>query len=262
MTTDNRNVFSNVKKSILVAGMGILGMLTVVSCEKDNDSTTTKQGKVAISAKGKITNPNGSSSKTAKEVGPKIVLSDFLINLKEFELELDLDYDDDENEQWDNDGFYGYEDEIELEGPFELDLLSGEISFINIDVPVGTYEELEFDIDKSTDTNSEMFGKSILIKGTIDDVPFSFWHDFDEELEIDFEDSQKKIEIVESQTNLTIQFDLTQLLYGVGAVDLSQAVDGNNDGLIEISPEDQDGNNEIADQIKEKLKDIIDLLDD
>ncbi len=259
MSTTKSKVLSNVKKSIFNLGMVVLAMLTVVGCDKNN--TSSQHGVMAISAKGKISDDNN-SSKTAKEVGSNIVVSDFLVNLKEFELELDLDYEDDENEQWDDDRFYGFEDEIELEGPFELDLLKGEINFINVEIPVGTYEEIEFEIDKSTDANSELFGKSILIKGTIDDAPFIFWHDFDEEIEIDFEDPQTQIEIVENETNLTILFDLSQLLYGVGSVDLSQAVDGNNDGIIEISPVDPDGNNEIAAQIKERLKDIIDLLDD
>ena len=29
--------------------------------------------------------------------------------------------------------------------PFELDLMSGQISFLNITAPVGNYDELEFD---------------------------------------------------------------------------------------------------------------------
>ncbi|NKI28229.1 hypothetical protein HCG49_16875 [Arenibacter sp. 6A1] len=260
MSTENRNVLSVVKSTFFQVGVGILGLLTVVSCDKD--STSYKQGNMAISAKAKFDDNSGESSKTGKEMGANVVLSDFLINLKEFELEFDLDYEDDENEQWDDDGFYDYEDEIELEGPFELDLLKGEISFINAEIPVGTYEELEFKIDKSADATSDLFGKSILIKGTIDNVPFIFWHDFDEDIEVDFEDPKMDLVIVENQQSLTIQFDMTQLLNGVGGVDLSQATDGNQDGIIEISPEDKDGNNEIAAQLKEKLKDIIDLLDD
>ncbi|MCM4168932.1 hypothetical protein KCTC52924_02633 [Arenibacter antarcticus] len=260
MNTENRSVLTKVKTTLLCLGIGILGMLTVVSCDKDN--TSNKQGKLAINAKAKFMDDSAKSSKPAKEVGPNLVISDFLINLKEFELEFDLDYDDDENEQWDDDGFFDYEDEIELEGPFELDLIKGEISFINANIPMGNYEEIEFKIDKSKDVTSDLFGKSILIKGTIENVPFIFWHDFDDEIEIDFEDPKMDIVIVENQTNLTIQFDLTQLLNGVGGVDLSQAADGNEDGIIEISPEDQDGNNAIATQLKEKIKDIIDLLDD
>jgi hypothetical protein len=36
-----------------------------------------------------------------------------------------------------------------------------------------------------------MFGKSILIRGTIDGKEFVFWSDKDVELEIDFSDSSK-----------------------------------------------------------------------
>lgn len=260
MNTKNRNVLSKTKSTLHHIGLGILGILTMIGCDKDN--TSSEQGKIAISAKGKFTDTNAKSTNTEKEIGANVVLSEFLINLKEFELEFDLEHDDDENEQWDDDGFFDYEDEIELEGPFELDLLKGEISFIETTIPVGTYEEIEFKIDKSKDSESELFGKSILIKGTVENVPFVFWHDFDEEIEVDFDDPQTDIVVLENQQNLTIQFDLTQLLNAAGGVNLSQAADGNQDGLIEISPTDPDGNNAIADQVKEKLEHIIDLLDD
>lgn len=261
MRTENRNVTSNVKRTLLNIGIGVLGMLTVVSCDKDNSSPT-KQGKVAISAKASMEDPNTKSSKTAKDVSQNIVLTDFLINVKEFELELDDDYKDNDNEQWDDDGFFGYTDDIELEGPFELELLKGTYSFINTDVPVGRYDKIEFEIDKNENPESALFGKSVLIKGTLDTTPFVFWHDFEADIEIEYEDDQKKVVIANKQTNLTLQFNLTQLLYGVGAIDFSRAVDGNNDGIIEISPGDLDGNQVLADKIKEKLKDIIDLLED
>lgn len=40
------------------------------------------------------------------------------------------------------------------------------------------------------------------------------------------------------------------------------ATDGNGDGIIKISPMDTDGNSALAHQIKELIKDAIELLDD
>jgi hypothetical protein len=176
-----------------------------------------------------------------------------------------MDDDDDsfeDDDLWDDDGFLDSDDEIELEGPFELDLLDGQITFINAEVPNGRFEEIEFEFDASTDAQSELFGKSILIRGTFQQIPFEFWHDFEEELELDFDDPSLDIVINSGTESLVIDFDLSLLFNNSFGIDLTEAQDGNQDGLIEISPTDQDGNNALAQQIKEQIKDVIDLLDD
>ena len=61
---------------------------------------------------------------------------------------------------------------------------------------------------------------------------------------------------------LVVDLDLNLLFNSSLGIDLTQAQDGNEDGLIEISPTDEDGNNALAEQIKEQIKDVIDLLDD
>ena len=43
-------------------------------------------------------------------------------------------------------------------------------------------------------------------------------------------------------------------------IDLGQATDDNNDGLIEIFPNDTDGNQDIAADLKENIKMAADLL--
>ena len=187
------------------------------------------------------------------------------MNISEFELELDLeedDYEDDQNDQWDDDGYFDFEDEIELMGPFELDLISGQISFLDVEVPMGVYEELEFEFDISTDPSSDLFGKSVLINGTIGGTPFIFWHHFEDEVEVDFEDTLFDIAITQNNQGIVIDFNLGMILDSVNGVDLSLANDGNLDGIIEISPEDPDGNNDLAEAIRHKIKEYINLLDD
>ncbi|WP_051263697.1 hypothetical protein [Tenacibaculum ovolyticum] len=242
----------------------ILALTTfaAISYSCSNNDTLSGKGNLKLSAKSTIT--NGLAKKTANT--PNLAITKLLLNLKEFELELDVEEQTEDlsqnNENWDDDGKLDFEDEIELEGPFEIDLLSGQISFLDVAIPVGKYEELEFKFGPSTDEQSELFGKSILIEGTIDNIPFIYSNKFSEKIEIDFEDPTFDIIISEIDNGIVIDFDLNQIFNSVNGVDLSQAIDGNNDGVIEINHEDIDGNKALADIIKNKITTALDLLDD
>ncbi|MFT5942696.1 MAG: hypothetical protein ACI9AV_001210 [Sediminicola sp.] len=243
----------------------ILALLTAVSCSKEDSSSG--KGQLSITAKSMVSSTSSKASLTGKSLNSDVTITDFRMNLSEFELEMDDDNEEDDtedsdNEQWNDDGYFDFEDEIELEGPFELDLLAGQVSFISVEIPNGIYEELEFKFDESTDPNSDLFGKSVLIQGTVNGTPFIFWHNFEDEVEVDFEDSQLDIVIQNNTNELILNFDLSLVFDVTSGVDLSQAADGNGDGIIEISPIDQDGNNAIAQSIKNNIKAAIDLLDD
>lgn len=232
------------------------------SCTKDEDDIN-GNGQLALNFSSNTTNIPGSSSSSRTTNGNSAIeITDFLINIKEFELELDIEDTDDDNELWDDNGYFDYEDEIELTGPFELDLMTNQFSVVAVEIPNGIYEEIEFKFEKSTDTNSDLLDKSILIKGTIDGTPFEFWHDFEDEVEVDFDNAEYDLTINNNGTDLTINFDLTNVFNSVVGIDLSQATDGNANGVIEISPSDPDGNNAIAEQIKDKIRDYIDLSED
>lgn len=167
------------------------------------------------------------------------------------------DFDDDGD---DNHGSYGSDDDFELNGPFELSLNSDVITVINVEIPVGEYEEVEFEMDRSTNPNSDLFQKSILMRGTISGTEFEFFHTFSEEFEVDYEDAGQNLVITEDNNNTIIfEFDLTSVF---NSVDLSGATDGNENGVIEISPEDSDGNRQLANRIKNAIKTYVDLLDD
>ncbi|TJY33417.1 hypothetical protein [Pontimicrobium aquaticum] len=241
-------------------------ILLTLSCTKDEDDMN-GHGQLTLNVSSSTANIPGSSGSASRTTGGNsdIVITDFLLNIKEFELELDIesDHDDDnDDELWDDDGYFDYEDEIELTGPFELDLMSNQFSIVSVNLPNGVYEEIEFKFDKSTDANSDLFNKSILIKGTIDATPFEYWHDFEDEVEIDFDNPEYDLTINNNGTDLTINFDLTNVFNSITGVDLSQAADGNANGIIEISPSDNDGNNALAEQLKNKIKDYIELSDD
>ncbi|MCO5724781.1 hypothetical protein [Robiginitalea marina] len=248
--------------------LALLTLALGTSCSDDQDDNP--NGQLRLSAKATFTSGSASKSPSAgKTINADLEVSEFLINLKEFELELDDDafeFDDDDfegdDDLWDDDGYLDFDDEIELEGPFELDLMAGQITFINTTLPNGKFEELEFKFDRSDDPQSELFGKSVLIRGTISQIPFEFWHDFEDEVEIDFDDPTMDIVISTGVESLVLDFDLSLLFNSISGIDLTQATDGNEDGVIEISPQDPDGNNALANEIRNRMKDLIDLLDD
>ncbi|MCX7548410.1 hypothetical protein OS188_10655 [Xanthomarina sp. F1114] len=249
---------NTLRKKILILGLTIAAVALLASCSDDNDDNINNgQGNLQLKISSTLPNSTGKTYINSRGINSTLEISDFLINIKEFELELDDDYYDEQNN-----GYYGFEDEIELEGPFLLDVLSNEFTIVDVAIPNGVYEEIEFEFDKSADSGSILFNKSILINGNIDGVPFEFWHDFEDEIEVDFEDTDMDIVINNDNNQLVINFDLTGVFNGISGVDLSEAVDGNGNGVIEISPIDTDGNNQIAQQIKEKIKLMIDLLDD
>ena len=165
--------------------------------------------------------------------------------------------DDSEGED-DND--YGSDDEVNLAGPFELDLSQGSTTVTNVNIPEGVYEEVEFKMDVSSNPSSELYQKSILLSGMIDGTPFEFYHTFDEDFEVDYEDAGQNLVIDANNNNsITFNFDLATV---ISNVDFSSATDGNNDGTIQISPVDADGNQQLAHTIKNAIVQYAELVDD
>lgn len=228
-------------------------LLVFTSCSKD-DGANLSEEKASTFFGAKATFESGRQMEN-------IQITKFLINVEDFELEFDDDLNGDDDDGGGSGGnFYS---DIELEGPFELDLSQPDVVFpiVNVEIPIGVYEELEFDIKKNSDSNSLLFQKSILIEGFINESPFVYWHHFEEDVEIDFDDNNIDIIIEQNDNSVVINFDLN-FLFNTNTINLSNASDGNADGIIEISPGDNDGNNALANQIKELIKDAIDLLDD
>lgn len=228
-------------KVLLFAGLGLLA-----SCDKEEDTS----GNVTLETQ-------GTALATANNRQGKVAIQDFRINIKEVEFEFDKSDSRSTTEVEVKD--------VKLKGAFELDLLNTNTSLsallATVTLPNAVYEEVEFKMHKST-ASGPMLGKSILMTGTIHGLPFEFWHDTDEEFEIDFEDKNKDILINGQDKRLKIEFDLNTLFHAVSGIDLTTARDGNNNGIIEINPNDNDGNKELAKLIKDRLEEATDLLDD
>ena len=225
------------------------------ACSTENDNPTTKDGTLKIMAKASYAN---TSQRMALDgINNAVSINSFFVNFKEIELErVDTDGNDFND-------MYGSDDDIELQGPFIMDLLwGGNTPLANLNIPNGTYKEVEFEFDKSKDVNSPMFNKSIKMQGEINGIPFVFWHDFEEEIEIDYEDANTNLVVNNNANEIVINFNLNAVFGATGLVDITSATDNDGDGIITISPTDLDGNNQLANAIKEAIKTQIDLLDD
>ncbi|MGF1584830.1 MAG: hypothetical protein ACFCUM_05880 [Bacteroidales bacterium] len=234
------------------AGLFLFSLAIMSSCNKDEVKNGT-----FIKFKSTYEAPVSTAGlkSTAAE---SVVIESFKINIEEIEIEFN-----------DNDPLFATDSvatDYELDGPFEIDLLTDgnalETTIVkNVELPVAAYDEIEFKFRESENSISEMFGKSLLIKGTINGTPFIFWTDEEIEVEIEFEEVFSMEEA--SLALLTVSFDIASLFDPAkGGIDLSNAADGNENGTIEIYPGDPDGNNDLADMLWEKLENIIEAFED
>jgi len=236
-----KNVGNFWGKKVLLA---ILGTTFLISCDDENVKADQENTVIKLSA----VYDNQATQRTVND----IVINSFIINVEEIELEAD---DDDEAEG-------SKVSDIELDGPFVVDLIENrsgiDQTLAEVDLPEGNYEEIEFSINESEDSESELFEKSIFIAGTINGTPFEFWHNEDLDFEIEFENGMLTLEEA-SATLINLQFDLNNLF---SLVDISTAADGNEDGTIEINPSNDDGNSDLADTMMDAIDDIIDAFED
>jgi hypothetical protein len=250
--------FSNLLKAVVTV---LFSMAVLTSCNKDDLEKggatiiflATYDSETSIVGLTKSVSPVNSG-----ELSNGVVIERFKINIKEIEMEFD-----------DDDPLFAtgsVASDIELEGPFEIDLILEGNALLNViaenvELPAAAYEEIEFEFDKSENSISEMFMKTILVKGTIDGAPFIFWHDdsFDVEIEFDYNvylDEAKQAIII-------VSFDIVSLFDpDKGGIDISHAKDRNGNGIIEIYPDDPDGNEDLADKLMDRLEDIINAFEE
>ena len=236
------------KNKGLLFGLVVVTVLAA-SCSNDEDNKMENQNEnLSIKARTSYSSAKFSNQRTSAET---VTLNSFKINLKEIEFEMDDDFST-------GDGFYGDDEDIELKGPFELSLLNATTEITSLNIPNGVYEEVEFKMAKNTNSASSMYNKSIEIKGSINGKPFEFWHNVEEDFEIDFEDANQNLTI--NNNSATIYFDV-DLTTAIKSIDFSVATDDDGDGIIEINPNDNDGNRSLANLIKDKIKDSCELDD-
>lgn len=245
--------------SLLMAGSLALG---IGGCEDKNDPDPNTQ--LTLIAKSNF--PSSSATNSGGRISSGVVLESFVVNIREIELEFDDPETESETEVEDDSMEHVYED-VKLKGPFVVDLLSQEgieavQQLTSTSVPNAVYEEIEFKLHRNDVSGDTMQGKSVYAKGTINGTPFVFWHNTDEEFEIDFEDAADNLSCNGQAVNVIINFNLALLFDSVNGIDISAAQDGNENSIIEIDPLNTDGNENLAQAIKNALEDVTDLIDD
>ncbi len=224
--------------------------IVMASCSNDSN-----EGKINL--KLAALNSPGTSGKSVSVTGKgneNVVFTDFKISIRDVVFKND----DDPNSNLDT-------DEIQFRGPFQIDLLDGTDALTQtigtVVVPDGMYKEVRFKFHKDEDlpVTDKLFDKSIYIEGTIDGTPFVFWHDTSENLDVG---RSTGVQVIDGTVNFTVTFDISQFLNSFNEIDLSLAADNNQDGVIEIYPNDEDGNQDIADELKDNIKATADIIDD
>ena len=222
----------------------LITILAIISCSTENDD-----GSILLEVKAVNT---ASKANALKVANANVVFTDFRISIRDVVFKND----DDPNSNLDT-------DEIQFRGPYQIDLLDNSNAITQTIgeafVPDGLYKELRFKFHKDEDLSAtdNLFDKSIYIKGTLDGKPFVFWHDTSENLDLG---RSTGVRVQNGVVNFTVQFDISQFLSSLHQIDLSQATDTNENGIIEIFPNDQDGNQEIAKDLKDNIKATADLI--
>ncbi|WP_298757510.1 hypothetical protein [uncultured Psychroserpens sp.] len=171
----------------------------------------------------------------------------FKINIQDLKLRFDVigGITEEEFVGYDGNGFFDKLDNSLLNGPIEIEFFSDQ-DVLNLPSPKTNYNAFSFQFTKSEDTDSEMYNKTIRLEGRKDGMPIVFWHDFEDVFAFDFDD--EGFVINESVERLKIRVFLGDFL---SVSLLSNALDGDGDGTITISPNDTDGNNDLAETIKD-----------
>lgn len=243
------------KTKLFMVGALALGLAACGDDSVNPNSNVTLMAKASLGT----TSPN-----TGARTLSSVVLKEFKINIREIEFEYEEPETENEVEESALNNIY---EDVKMKGPFEVNLMSEDGAALDhlltsTSIPNGNFEEIEFKLHKNEDANSAMFGKSVYASGFINSTPFVFWHNTDEEFEIDFEDVNKNIALQGQSLDVIINFNLGLLFDSVNGVDITSATDGNGNGVIEISPDDEDGNKELAQLLKNAIEDATDLIDD
>jgi hypothetical protein len=234
-------------KNLKFFNLLLLLCLTFFGCSKDDNT----EGGIKLTLSAVNSESLTKNASFVNENNATVVFTDFRISIRD----VIFKNDDDINSSLDT-------DEVQFRGPYQIDLLdntSGLTQTIgNAIVPDGHYKEMRFKFHKDEDlpANDNLYDRSIYMAGTIDDIPFIFWHDTSENFDLG---RNTGVLVKDGIVNFTVQFDISQFLSSLHQIDFSLATDNNNDGLIEIYPNDVDGNQSIAADLKENIKMAADL---
>jgi hypothetical protein len=238
--------------SVLAGGFALA--LALTACSGDDLLSPPDAGRISFS----VVVPTTSSASASLAPAFDLEQTDGTntLVLEEVQLvvhEVELEGEDDECEEDSADSGDSEDDGDDCEefeaGPFLVDLpLDGQVeTILAIDVPAGTYDELEFEIHEPEDDDQEFVNDnpafadiSIRASGVYNGAPFVFTSDLDEEQEVELS-PPLVVEEGAQPTNLTLEIDVATWFVGPDGelIDPSTANDdGPNESLVEDNIED------------------------
>ncbi|MCU4155040.1 hypothetical protein J1N10_03580 [Carboxylicivirga sp. A043] len=224
-----------------------LSVLVLVSCNDDDNNTDMSRVKVAL----KTSQTALKSDATTTE---SFVLEKFNICIGEIEFDINDDMEDVLPE-----GTPTFSD-VELEGPFLIDLLSADaitgIDLASVNVPNAIYEEIEFEFEQyDKEEPAEMTNNTIVASGTYEGTPFTIISEEKLEIELEYENGYT---LDGADSRLFIDLNLGNLKTLVAAIDFSGAIT-EEDGSILIT---KDKNDNILEQFEDAIEDSFDIDED
>jgi hypothetical protein len=240
--------YYNIMKKISVLALLVLAISSCADNSSSNGNVTLKAS--AVSATGK-------TSLTARTAASTVVITDFKINIGNIKFETDM-----------GDMMYGnhpMHEDGKLMGPFLLDILDPNKPMsqliTSVEVPNAKYEEIKLMFQKCI-VAGEMYGKTYMIKGTINDKPFILWSDKNVELGMDFMDSTKDFTVGGTTMMLNVKMQLDGLMTKLTTMaSQNLLLDTDGDGVIEITTGLDDGNSSIGGQCKSLIENETHLDD-
>lgn len=260
----NQNLYRMKQNFFRVFAVAMLLPVAFIGCEQNDDLEGIDSKKVAVQFRA----DNGTTTRNAAQGETRLMFDEivnvlnFKINVAEIEFDFDEDFDDDDKFVTLFGETYSSDDDLELKGPFEVDLiLNGDLQaktlFSGLELPNVAFEEIEFEMKKNRNENSVLYNQTILIDGEIAGVPFIFSSDKEFDFEIEFD----KPFIPGEDLGVAVDFHINQMFTrSLSGIDFTLAVP-DNDGVIRIDYNEhgeQSLNYQLGKKIWERLDDIID----
>jgi hypothetical protein len=230
-------------QSALLVG-SVAGML--FSCTENDDAPLEGESEVTISA----TVGNSESSPNARTnslVYGNISITDVRMSVDNVKMILRAKSNDSKKP----DIF-----QIRTNSPHTLTLVrEGQVAVVPMGVGRvynGVYGRVDFDLVKASDVpeTDEMYGYSVITKATWFGIPAVMYLDIEEEVLVQF---NKGLE-VNGAKNVLLTLYMDKFLEGIPP---SSVADGNSDGVIEVGPNNEDGNAEAYEMLVANIKEAL-----